>query len=656
LIDRLGAGGCGVVYLAEQIEPVKRKVALKIIRLGMDTESVIARFVMERESLARMEHPNIAKVLDAGATASGRPYFVMELVDGEKVTDFCDRKCLNLRERLELFMLICEAIQHAHQKGVIHRDIKPSNVLVIEQNGHHVPKVIDFGIAKATAGGFDGDATYTLAGQIVGTPAYMSPEQAMGSADIDTTSDVYSLGAMLYELLAGRPPFAHESFKDQPVDQIRTILREQEPGPPSARLKTTTSEEITMIAGCRSADARHLPSQLAGDLDWIVMKATEKDRSRRYETANALAMDIRRYLADEPVLARPPSRRYRLIKLVKRNRLVYAAGAVALFGLLAGFGTSTWLFVRERKALHEQTRLRAAAEKAGRIAIEARANEARMNRAAKAASVISQAAVLEKYGQKDEADQLLDQLEAEDMPGSLEAFRTLFNAANSHLSKQHWDKAAHRFFLLAHVRAKVDPTDNNSQVWLAIAPAVLEWGKPGQFEKVRELALEQFSETTSPAVAEHLLRVTLLTPPDERVLRVVAPAAKVLADSLEEPDKLKNAHLAANARCDLALLSYRQGDLENAAKLARRSLENLGDPARNHWNQTILAMVDFRQGRKEEAGEKLNEVHAGLASWEAKPLRPDVRERLGWTMWGCLRILLREADALLAAEKSKAVR
>ncbi|RYD40448.1 MAG: serine/threonine protein kinase, partial [Verrucomicrobiaceae bacterium] len=365
LIERLGSGGCGVVYLAEQQVPVKRRVALKIIRLGMDTDSVLARFNLERQALALMDHPNIARVLDAGVTASGLPYFVMELVDGERITDFCDHHRLGLRQRLELFILVCEAIQHAHQKGVIHRDIKPSNVLVRTHDGRFVPKVIDFGIAKATAGNLDAHSTVTNLGQFVGTPAYMSPEQADGGVDIDTRSDIYSLGIMLYELLTGTPPLNPENLKDRGIEEIRGILREGETGVPSARLRKIPADEINEIATNRGVDPQRLPSMLEGDLDWIVMKAIEPERQRRYETANGLGMDVQRYLAEQPVLARPPSRRYLLGKLVRRNRVTFAAASVALFGLLGGLGVSTWLFVREKEALRVQTSLRMDAEALG---------------------------------------------------------------------------------------------------------------------------------------------------------------------------------------------------------------------------------------------------------------------------------------------------
>lgn len=648
LIDRLGAGGCGVVYLAEQIEPVKRKVALKIIRIGMDTENVIARFVMEREALALMDHPNIARVLDAGATASGRPYFVMELVEGEKITDYCDRKRLGLRQRLELFIQVCEAIQHAHQKGVIHRDIKPSNVLVRDHDGHSIPKVIDFGIAKATVGGMEGDVTVTRSGQFIGTPAYMSPEQAEESGDIDTRSDIYSLGAMLCELLTGYPPFALELFKGQGVDQIRGILRDQETGVPSVRIKTATDQERTLIAERRAVEPQRLTSVLAGDLDWIVMKAIEKDRSRRYETANGFAMDIQRYLNEEPVLARPPSRRYLFTKLVRRNRIYFVAGGVAMFGLLAGFGVSTWLFLRERDARQEQVHLRNVAERALVMAEEARANETRLNRLAQAADLVAQAAVLARYNEMDEADELLAQLDVKDVPATLEAANTLIQAANSNLSKGRWKEAAERFYVLVHVFSNVDPTDTNanSQEWLPAAPAVIEWGKPGQYDVLRRLAVSRFSSSNNPIVAEHLLKVTLLEPVDSETLLAIAPAAAVIEASLVGPNQQKNLHLAAWGQCVLGLLAYRQEKSDVAEKWVRLSLTNTGDRSCKLWNNTILAMIGLKRGKTGDGDKRLQEIRAEIDQWMKSPLRPEFAYRLAWSNWGSARILLREAEMM----------
>ena len=349
VLEMIGQGGFGVVYVAEQKQPVKRRVALKIIKLGMDTRQVVARFEAERQALALMDHPNIAKVLDAGATESGRPYFVMELVRGVKLTDYCDQNKLSTKQRLELFIPVCQAIQHAHQKGIIHRDIKPSNILVTLHDGLPVPKVIDFGIAKATQQDLTDKTVYTQLQQFVGTPAYMSPEQAeMSGLDIDTRSDIYSLGVLLYELLTGRTPFDPKLLMSQGIDAMRKTIREEEPLRPSTKLAALQAEELTTTAATRAAEAPKLISLLRGDLDWIVMKCLEKDRTRRYETANGLAADLKRHLNNELVTARPPSTAYRLQKTFRRNKLAFAAGAAVAVALILGIlGTSFGLIRAE---------------------------------------------------------------------------------------------------------------------------------------------------------------------------------------------------------------------------------------------------------------------------------------------------------------------
>src|SRR5579883_2551738 len=321
LLEQIGEGGCGVVYMAEQEEPVRRRVALKVIKLGMDTKSVIARFEAERQALALMDHPNIAKVLDAGATATGRPFFVMELVRGVRITDYCDENTLSTKDRLKLFIQVCQAIQHAHQKGVIHRDIKPSNILVADHDGVPVPKVIDFGIAKATTDQRLTDKTlFTAFEQFLGTPAYMSPEQAkLSGLDIDTRSDIYSLGVLLYELLTGKTPFDARELLQAGLDEMRRTICEKDLARPSARLSTMRNADLTEIAKHRRSEPPKLVSLVRGDLDWIVMKALEKDRARRYETANGLATDVQRHLESEPVTARPPGKLYWMQKLDRKS-------------------------------------------------------------------------------------------------------------------------------------------------------------------------------------------------------------------------------------------------------------------------------------------------------------------------------------------------
>lgn len=383
LLQKIGEGGCGVVYMAEQEEPIRRRVALKVIKLGMDTKNVIARFEAERQALALMDHPCIARVLDAGATQAGRPYFVMDLVRGIKITEYCDQNNLTPEERLGLFIHVCQAIQHAHQKGIIHRDIKPSNILVTLHDSVPVPKIIDFGVAKAIGQRLTDKTVFTEFQAFVGTPAYTSPEQAeMSGLDIDTRSDIYSLGVLLYELLTGVTPFDAEKLAASGLDQMRRTIREEEPVVPSTRIATMLDEQRTSMARSRKSDPSRLASLFRGDLDWIVMKALEKDRTRRYATTNELAQDVQRYLNSEPVLARPPSSLYRFEKWVRRNKLPFAVATASTSALVIGLIIAGWQFIQKNQAYdklliaeHEQRLLHQKAE-------ESRANEAQLRRTA----------------------------------------------------------------------------------------------------------------------------------------------------------------------------------------------------------------------------------------------------------------------------------
>ncbi|HVM49463.1 MAG TPA: protein kinase [Candidatus Acidoferrum sp.] len=359
LLQQIGEGGCGVVYMAEQQEPIRRRVALKVIKLGMDTKQVIARFEAERQALALMDHPNIAKVLDAGATDTGRPYFVMELVRGVRITDYCDQNHLSTEQRLKLFVQVCHAVQHAHQKGVIHRDIKPSNIPVMLADDVPVPKMIDFGIAKAIGQKLTDKTVYTRFEQFIGTPAYMSPEQAgMSGLDVDTRSDIYSLGVLLYELLTGRTPFQSKELAQAGLDEMLRCIREEEPPKPSTRLSRLEQKEQTTTAQRRATEAPKLIRSLRGDLDWIVMKCLEKNRTRRYETANEVARDIEYHLNHQPVSAAAPTLGYRAAKYVRRHRRVLAtAGAFAVL-LIMGTTLSVWQARRAGQAEKERASLR----------------------------------------------------------------------------------------------------------------------------------------------------------------------------------------------------------------------------------------------------------------------------------------------------------
>ena len=342
LMEQIGEGGFGLVFVAEQQQPVRRKVALKVVKPGMDTREVVARFEAERQALAMMDHPNIASVLSAGTTQSGRPYFVMELVRGVPITNFCDEQQLSLRSRLELFMKVCNAVQHAHQKGVIHRDIKPSNVLVTLHDETAVPKVIDFGVAKALGQNLTDKTIYTRFTAMIGTPLYMSPEQAeMSGLDVDTRSDIYSLGVLLYELLTGSTPFERERFNSVGLDEVRRIIREENPPKPSTRVTTLAATPTTMVVD-RKRDSRELSSAIRGDLDWIVMKTLEKDRGRRYESASELADDVRRFLAQQPIEARPPSQFYQLQKFARRNKAGIVTVSLIAAAMIFGTAISFW--------------------------------------------------------------------------------------------------------------------------------------------------------------------------------------------------------------------------------------------------------------------------------------------------------------------------
>src|SRR5262245_54138136 len=427
LLQQIGEGGMGVVFMAEQTHPVQRAVALKIIKPGMDTRQVIARFEAERQALAMMDHPNIARVLDAGTTDAGRPYFVMELVKGVPITKYCDDKQLAIRERLELIGLVCEAVQHAHQKGIIHRDLKPTNVLVAEYDNRAVPKVIDFGVAKATAQKLTERTMFTEFGQVVGTVEYMSPEQAkFNQLDVDTRSDIYSLGVLIYELLTGSTPFEQKRLREAAFDEVLRIIREEEPPKPSARL--STSETLPSIAANRHTEPARLNNDVRGELDWIVMKCLEKDRNRRYETPNSLARDIERYLHDEPVQACPPSTSYRLRKFARRNKTLLAAGGAIAAALVIGLGLSTWMYFRERAAVQV-----------------AKANEARATTESARAKAISD--LLQKMlassnpdqlkGSKYTVRELLDEFSAglgDELAGQLEVEATIHSViGNSYL-------------------------------------------------------------------------------------------------------------------------------------------------------------------------------------------------------------------------------
>ncbi len=648
LVERLGEGGCGVVYLAEQQEPVKRRVALKIIRLGMDTENVIARFEMERQALAMMDHPNIARVFDVGATRTGRPFFVMQLVDGEKITHYCNVKMLGIPQRLTLFIRICQAIQHAHQKGVIHRDIKPSNIIVWENDGEAVPKVIDFGIAKATAAGIDANATFTAAGQFVGTPAYMSPEQASGNGmDVDTRSDIFSLGALLYELLAGRPPIDPKRLQKAGVDEIRHILREVEPPEPSVAVSTLNPAELRETAAQRGCEPQKLVGMLRGDLDRIVMKAMAKDRQRRYGTADSLAADVNRYLNCEPVLARPPGQLYLFQKFVRRNRLVVGSTTGIAAALVLGLGLAYVSYLRERGARMEQGRLRQVAE-------TARVNEEKLRQNAMVRENISQVAVMISEGKTEAADTQLRNTPLSLIEPSLEAANVLRSLGGWNAMRGRWSQASECFILLtqANRTSSAEKIVSNNDL-VSPGPALVENGNLELYKKFREWALIHFGNTSETLAAQQVIQSTLLLPADKEYLRRLEPLGEMLKRSSFENKQLKPGWETQSViwkAWSIALLEYRRENFEESIAWCTVALD-FKDP--NPYIAAVihpvLAMAQHRMGHTDCALAELKTSGKLIDTAFTPELSPSY-EPLGhgqgyWWDWVLARILYREAQS-----------
>jgi serine/threonine protein kinase/tetratricopeptide (TPR) repeat protein len=639
LLQKIGEGGGGIIYMAEQQEPVRRRVALKIIKLGMDTKSVIARFEAERQALAMMDHPNIARVFDAGATETGRPYFVMELVRGVKITEYCDQNILDTRQRLELFIQICQAIQHAHQKGIIHRDIKPSNVLVTLHDGVPVPKVIDFGIAKAIEARLTDKTLFTAYEQIIGTPAYMSPEQAeMSGLDVDTRSDIYSLGVLLYELLTSKTPFDAKELLQNGLDEMRRTLREQEPQRPSTMVTTLQGAELTATAQHRHAEPPKLIMLLRGDLDWIVMKALEKDRRRRYETANGLAMDVHRYLNSEPVVARPPSRRYRFQKLVRRNKGVFAAVGAVAAALVIGLGASTWLFFMERAA-------RQRAVSAERQAEQARVNEAQLRRQAETREKITQATILINQENFDDADQLMDKVSI--TQPTVEGAAVFRGLGEYHALRNEWGKATARFDVLMQID-QLDGWDACTLDYLRYGPTLIEQGDTDGYERFRQAAITHFNSGKYP-FADRIVKISLLLPANDKLMKSLEPLIGVTVQSIAtNVDANADIFLAAWRSVSLALMEYRSGNSERAAVWCQQSLSYPEQIApRTATARIILAMSDQKLGKTDEARSQLAEAREIINNKFKNHLDLGSPMQGFWFDWVFARILLNEATALI---------
>jgi hypothetical protein len=645
LIRRLGEGGCGVVYQAEQEQPVKRHVALKLIRVGLDHEQVIARFELERQALAMMDHPGIARVLDAGSTPTGRPFFVMQWVTGEPITGFCEENRLSLRQRLELFVRVCHAIQHAHQKGVIHRDIKPSNVLVSLHDGVPLPKVIDFGIAKATGGGL-----LEPAGEqepLLGTPNYMSPEQGLGGGlDVDTRTDIFSLGVLLCEILVGRTPFGPAENTVVHTGELPHVLAERVPRAPSAMLAECPPAELSALAAARASHARDLVRRVKGDLDAIVLKCLQTERQQRYDSASGLAADIQRHLDHKLVTARTAGRRDRWAKLVRRNRLGFAVGGVAFLTLAAGFGSSTWLYLRESQARREQARLRGEAE-------AARAVESRLRGQAEAREACAQAAVMLSYGRIEEADQLLAAIPTDMAPSSLEAAEVYRKTGNWHREAGRIQLAAERFTALAGSISAVDRSDLH-QISGGLIPAAVttcEVGDWPRYEQVRRVALDRFGSTRNTIVAEQILKACTLRPADPATMAKIATLGEFLEGTIGPEAGNEPYGDGAAWQCySLALWHHRRGDPEQTIRWGEWSLKrSMEAEPRVACVRLLLAMARHRTGGTGEARMLLDDSARAIRAYlESAPGRR-VDGIDPWADWMNAHILLKEAEGAIGA-------
>ncbi len=642
IVSRLGEGGHGTVYRAEQDEPVRREVALKVIKPGMDTRRVLARFAAEQQTLALMEHPNIARVLDAGTTPAGRPYFVMELVRGERITDYCDHRRLDLPHRLHLFLLVCGALRHAHQKGVIHRDIKPSNVLVADSaDGPPLLKVIDFGIAKAIAERPGTSSLTTGHEQLMGTPAYMSPEQADSLAqDVDTRSDVYSLGALLHELLTGCPPFDPAELARLPTDRLRSLLHEREPTRPSLLLARLAPETLARFAQNRSTEAHRLPGLLHGDLDWIVLKTLEKDPARRYETVNALIADLRRHLGNEPIDARPTSRLYRLGKLVRRNRVSFAAGTAVVLALLAGTVTSTWLLLREREARREQARLREHAE-------QAEQRESTLRRQAVARETITRAAIAVKAGDDAAADLLLESVKTFSPELSFDSVSAFRHVGEWHAISGRWDKAAERFSALMEID-KLDTWEIITLDYQSCGVVLAEFGDPVRFEDFCRGAIGNFADSTNGDATGRILKTLLLLPPSPDLLTAMRPLAETTLSYWAQCPPAPGQAMTWEV-VPLAIWHYRAGDHARAAQLCRdRLAAQREDPAMDGICRIILALCETRAGNIPNARSLLAKVEPLIQQQFTNGLKREMSAGGQWYDWLFARILWREASDKLS--------
>lgn len=616
LVARLGEGGGGVVYEAEQERPIRRRVAVKIVRMEVESSTALARFDVERQALALMDHPNIAKVFDAGTTPGGKPYFAMELVTGESIVRYCNRHKLNCAQRLELFVLVCNAIQHAHQKGIIHRDIKPSNVIVTKQDGEHVPKIIDFGIAKSFDAVFG--ESITAHDQFFGTPAYMSPEQvALTGIDVDTRSDIFSLGVLLYELLTGATPINRPEGPDLTFSQIRKSLLTWETLRPSELLAQLPDDTLRTLAAERGTDPGSLVSYVKGDLDWIVMMSLEKNRMRRYQTANGLATDIKRFLSFQPIAARPPSGLYVLTKFVRRNRFAFSAAVLLILLLISGLGITAVMYERERKIAIEQLRLK---------------NEAQ------ARSNVARAAFLLDQGRIDEADELRKKYPLSSIEPSLEAAAVFRSLGDWNSENGRWDQALQCYRLLRQANRRDAPQKIlQGDDLMAISAALLSEDE-AEYRAFRDEVMTRYTPAESPHKAEHLLKVCLIHPADPSLLLQLHRDVVTMGDPRKTP-------CPAWSAFSLSLFHLRSGNHEETLKACETGLTS---PERKSSCETSLlavkAMTHFRSGDSDQASAALAKAREISRNCDGKDYQLGKPVRPYWFDWAIANLLINEAS------------